>query len=473
MNREHVIAQAQDFYDSGAFHRELSELVSVPSESQSTAGRVALSAYLQDLLVPRLEALGCAVETYSNPVEEGGPFLIATRHEAPELPTVLCYGHADVVLGMAEDWSDGLSPWTLVERDGRLYGRGTADNKGQHLVNLAALRTVLDARGSLGFNLTLLFETGEEIGSPGLEQFVSDHRVELAADVLIASDGPRLDAQTPTLFLGARGGVDFDLVVDLRERGYHSGNWGGLLRNPATTLAGAIGTLVDGHGRIQLDSLVPERIPESVVDALRAIEVGRTPGDPVVDSGWSATELSPAERVFGWNTLEVIAMNAGNILEPVNAIPGQARARLQLRYVVGTHLDDLGARLRRHLDAHGYPMVAVELGISFPASRTDPNDPWVRTVAQSVERTVGSPVTVLPNIGGSLPNHVFTDTLGIPTVWMPHSYPGCRQHAPDEHMLASVARQGLAMATGLFFDLGAGTDDDRDASLESASALRS
>jgi acetylornithine deacetylase/succinyl-diaminopimelate desuccinylase-like protein len=187
----------------------------------------------------------------------------------------------------------------------------------------------------------------------------------------------------------------------------------------------------------------------------------------VVDSGWSATELSPAERVFGWNTLEVIAMNAGNILEPVNAIPGQARARLQLRYVVGTHLDDLGARLRRHLDAHGYPMVAVELGISFPASRTDPNDPWVRTVAQSVERTV------LPNIGGSLPNHVFTDTLGIPTVWMPHSYPGCRQHAPDEHMLASVARQGLAMATGLFFDLGAGTDDDRDASLESASALRS
>ncbi|MEV8235163.1 M20 family metallopeptidase [Rhodococcus sp. NPDC077669] len=472
MNREHVIAQAKDFYDSGAFHRELSELVSVPSESQSTAGRVALSAYLQDLLVSRLEALGCAVETYSNPVEEGGPFLIATRHEAPELPTVLCYGHADVVLGMAEDWSDGLSPWTLVERDGRLYGRGTADNKGQHLVNLAALRTVLDARGSLGFNLTLLFETGEEIGSPGLEQFVSDHRGELAADVLIASDGPRLDAQTPTLFLGARGGVDFDLV-DLRERGYHSGNWGGLLRNPATTLAGAIGTLVDGHGRIQLDGLVPERIPESVVDALRAIEVGRTPGDPVVDSGWSATELSPAERVFGWNTLEVIAMSAGNIVEPVNAIPGQARARLQLRYVVGTDLDDLGARLRRHLDAHGYSMVAVELGISFPASRTDPNDPWVRTVAQSVERTVGSPVTVLPNIGGSLPNHVFTDTLGIPTVWMPHSYPGCRQHAPDEHMLASVAREGLAMATGLFFDLGAGTDDDRDAPLESASASRS
>jgi acetylornithine deacetylase/succinyl-diaminopimelate desuccinylase-like protein len=472
MKREHVIAQAQDFYDSGEFHRELSELVSVPSESQSTAGRVALSAYLRDLLVPRLEALGCAVETYPNPVEKGGPFLIATRHESPDLPTVLCYGHADVVLGMAEDWSDGLSPWALVERDGRLYGRGTADNKGQHLVNLAALRTVLEARGSLGFNLTLLFETGEEIGSPGLEQFVSDHREQLTADVLIASDGPRLDAQTPTLFLGARGGVDFDLVVDLRERGYHSGNWGGLLRNPATTLAGAIGTLVDGHGRILLDSLVPEHIPESVVYALRAIEVGRTPGDPVVDLGWSATELSPAERVFGWNTLEVIAMSAGNIVEPVNAIPGQARARLQLRYVVGTDLDDLGARLRRHLDAHGYSMVAVELGISFPASRTDPNDPWVRTVAQSVERTVGSPVTVLPNIGGSLPNHVFTDTLGIPTVWMPHSYPGCRQHAPDEHMLASIAREGLAMAAGLFYDIGT-VAGGHDAPLESASASRS
>ncbi|OZC55602.1 hypothetical protein CH267_13680 [Rhodococcus sp. 06-621-2] len=472
MNRDEIIAKAHEFYDSGLFFRDLAELVAIPSESQTDAGRVALETYLTVVLEPRLEALGCVVATYPNPVAGGSPLLIARRHESDDLPTVLMYGHADVVHGMASQWTDGLSPWELSERDGRLYGRGTADNKGQHLVNLTALSLVLDASGRLGFNLKFLFETGEEIGSPGLARFVAEHADELAADVLVASDGPRLDAQTPTLFLGARGGVDIDLDVDLRERAYHSGNWGGLLRNPATTLAGAIGTLVDGHGRVLLASLLPGGIPVSVRDALDGIEVGTAPADPVVDSGWADTGLTAAERVFAWNTLEVIAVDAGNITEPVNAIPGRARARLQLRFVVGTDLDDLEARLRRHLDAHGYSMVGVSLGISFPASRTAPDDDWVRLAKQSLERTAGRPVAVLPNIGGSLPNYVFTDILGLPTVWMPHSYPGCRQHAPDEHLLASIAREGLALATGLFHDIGSAADP-LDASLTTHSTSRS
>ncbi len=455
MNRDQIIAKAHEYFDTGLFFRELGELVQIPSESQTDEGCVALSAYLDELLVPRLESLGCTVRTYANPVSNGGPLLIATRCESPELSTVLMYGHADVVRGMAESWSDGLSPWTLTERDGHLYGRGTADNKGQHLIDLAALAMLLEAEGHLGFNLTVLFETGEEIGSPGLADFVAAHRDELAADVLIASDGPRLDARTPTLFLGARGGVDIDLDVDLRDGAYHSGNWGGLLRNPATTLAGAIGTLVDGHGRVQLDSLLPQHIPGSVIDSLRGVEVGRTTGGPDIDTGWAATELTAAERVFAYNTLEVLAMSAGDIAEPVNAIPGRARARVQLRYVVGTDVDDLEARLRRHLDDHGYPMVSVTIGTAFPASRTDPDNDWVRLARASLERTVGERIAVLPNIGGSLPNYVFTDLLGLPTVWMPHSYPGCRQHAPDEHMLTAVAREGLAMAVGLFFDIGA------------------
>lgn len=454
MNRDEVIAKAHEYFDTGLFFRELEELVRIPSESQTDEGCVALAAYLDELLVPRLESLGCTVRTYPNPAPNGGPLLIATRVENAELPTVLMYGHADVVRGMPESWSEGLSPWALTEIDGHLYGRGTADNKGQHLIDLAALATVLDARGRLGFNLTFLFETGEEIGSPGLAEFVDAHRGELTADVLIASDGPRLDAQTPTLFLGARGGVDIDLDVDLRGGAYHSGNWGGLLRNPATTLAGAIGTLVDGHGRILVDWLLPHEVPASVTESLRGVEVGRTPGDPVVDSGWAATELTPAERVFAWNTLEVIAMNGGNIDEPVNAIPGRARARVQLRYVVGTDVDNLEGRVRRHLDDHGYSMVSVSIGTAFPASRTDPDNAWVRLAQESVEQTVSGVVAVLPNIGGSLPNYVFTDVLGLPTVWMPHSYPGCRQHAPDEHMLTAIAREGLAMAAGLFFDIG-------------------
>ncbi|MDA2806884.1 M20 family metallopeptidase [Nocardiopsis suaedae] len=455
MDRTTATAAARDYLDSGAFFAELSELVAYPTESRRPEGSVALKAYLRDALGPILEELGCTVTLAANPADAGGPFLIATRVEDEERPTVVCYGHADVVDGQAGQWGDGRDPWTLTAVGDRWYGRGTADNKGQHLINLAALRAVLAVRGRLGFNLTMLFETGEEIGSPGLDAFVRAHRDELRADVLIASDGPRLTASTPTLFLGARGGATIELDADLRPADHHSGNWGGLLRNAATTLTGAIGTLVDGHGGITCPALLPERLPDPVRTALSRVHLTTSPDGGAIDTDWADPALTPAERLYGWNTVEVIALDAGDVDAPVNAIPGRARAVLQLRFVVGTDLDGMARSLRAHLDAQGYPMVGVRIPQAFPASRTDLDHPWVHWAAASLERSVGGPVTVLPNIGGSLPNHVFTDLLQVPTIWMPHSYPGCRQHAPDEHLLVTVARQGLEMAAGLFHDLGA------------------
>jgi hypothetical protein len=90
---------------------------------------------------------------------------------------------------------------------------------------------------------------------------------------------------------------------------------------------------------------------------------------------------------------------------------------------------------------------------SFPASRTPLDDPWVAWARRTLERA-GGRLTVLPNIGGGLPNHAFTDVLGVPTLWLPHSYPGCHQHAPDEHLLVPVAREGIGLAVRLFHALG-------------------
>jgi hypothetical protein len=99
-------------------------------------------------------------------------------------------------------------------------------------------------------------------------------------------------------------------------------------------------------------------------------------------------------------------------------------------------------------------MVAVEPGHLMNASRTDPEDPWVRFALASLERTGSIAPALLPNLGGSLPNDAFTDGLGLPTIWIPHSYPACAQHAPDEHLLGPLARQGLRLMAGLFWDLG-------------------
>ncbi|MFY9512078.1 MAG: M20/M25/M40 family metallo-hydrolase, partial [Rubrivivax sp.] len=170
--RADAIALAAGHFDSGAFVRDLARRVAIRTESQQSDSGPALQAYLADELVPTLAALGFSSTIHTNPVQPGGPFLIAQRHEGNALPTVLMYGHGDVIRGQDKSWTRGAGPWTVQADGDKLYGRGTADNKGQHSINIAALAQVLQARGGqLGFNVTWLFETGEETGSPGLAEF--------------------------------------------------------------------------------------------------------------------------------------------------------------------------------------------------------------------------------------------------------------------------------------------------------------
>ena len=456
MTRDAAIARATAYFDDGGFEADLARRVAIASTSQERAGRPELRRYLADEIAPVLAALGFAVEIADNPEEGGPPVLHAERIEPGAGLTLLSYAHGDVVRGLDEGWSGGLRPWSLERRGERLYGRGTADNKGQHSVNLGALAAVLETRGRLGFSMKILFETGEEVGSPGLRALCAGGmRDRLAADLFIASDGPRLAPDRPTVFLGSRGGEPVELVVDLREGAHHSGNWGGALANPATILSAAIATIVDRRGTILVPELRPA-LPDSVRRALAGLEVSAGEGGPEVDEDWGEPGLTPAERVYGWNSFEVLALHAGTPENPVNAIPGTARAHCQLRFVAGTDADDIAPAIRRHLDRAGFARVEVRAraGGRFPATRLDPDDPWVGWARRSIERTVGAPPAVLPNLGGSLPNDVFADLLGLPTIWVPHSYPGCSQHAPDEHLLAPVAREGLAIMAGLFWDLG-------------------
>jgi acetylornithine deacetylase/succinyl-diaminopimelate desuccinylase-like protein len=455
VTRAAALEYATEYFDSGAFLDDLTRRVGYRTESQARPLPEALREYLEYEMVPAAGRLGADAQVIDNPDPGGGPLLLARREEDPSLPTVLTYGHADVVLGELHRWRKGLDPWLVTIEGDRWYGRGTADNKGQHTINLAALEQVIKARhGQLGFNLTILIETSEESGSPGLREFCTQHRGELAASLLVGSDGPRVAADRPTVFLGTRGSAAFTLRVDLRERAYHSGNWGGLLRNPATVLANAVASLVDGRGRLQVPGLRPPPIPANVAAAIGGIAVGGGQDDPDVDADWGEPGLTPAERLIGWNTLEVLSLAAGNPDPPINAIPGSAHAHCQLRFVVGTDIAGLRQALRAHLDDRGYSMVAIEPGHVMHASRTDPDDPWVRFALHSLERTAGTAPALLPNLGGSLPNDVFTDELGLPTIWVPHSYPACAQHAPDEHLLAPVARQALRLMAGLFWDIG-------------------
>lgn len=454
--RAAALAAATSALDDGRFLADLARRVAIPSESQSPARAGDLDRYLEGEMRPALEQLGFTCRIYPNPKTGAGPIMVAERIEDPALPTCLTYGHGDVALGIAAAWRTGLHPWTLTVEGDRVYGRGTADNKGQHSINLSALAAVLGVRGHLGFNIKIILEMAEETGSPGLRDFCIAHRDMLQADIFIGSDGPRLAPDRPTIFLGARGVMNFDVAVELRDGAYHSGNWGGLLANPAVILIHALSTITSPQGAVQVREWLPDHMPNAVRVALADCPVDPGPGAPAIDPAWGEPGLTPAEKLFGWSSFEVLALAAGNPASPINAIPPRAKAACQIRYVVGPDPTDFLPALRRHLDRHGFPMVSVTAWdrAGFAASRLDLDDPWVQWAANSVFASVGMRPSILPNMGGSGPIDVFSDVLGLSTLWVPHSYAGCAQHGANEHLLLPCIRQALAVMAGLFWDLG-------------------
>ncbi|HZH29054.1 MAG TPA: M20/M25/M40 family metallo-hydrolase [Azospirillaceae bacterium] len=416
MSRDQALDHVRRHFDGGGFLRDLKALVAVRTESQEASSLPELRRYVDAVLGPRLTAVGFELSVVENTVPGRGPFLIGRRIEDEGLPTVFTYGHGDTVRGMEGQWRDGLDPWDVTVRGDRWYGRGVADNKGQHAINLAALEAVLAVRGRLGFNVKILVEMGEECGSPGLMQVAGAHREALRADVLIGSDGPRLSADRPLVFLGTRGVMNFELSVHLRDGAHHSGNWGGLLANPGTILANAIASLVDGRGRIRVDGLRPPPAPDSVRRAVAACRPDGGKDGPTIDEDWGEPGLTPAERVYAWNALEVLAFETGNPERPANAIPPSARATLQLRHVVGTDWRRTLDHVRAHLDAHGLQGSRSGRWTSRWRPRA-----WIPTLLGC-----GSPWTPLPGPRGHRRRSFPTSAVRCPTRCSPMCW-ACRR----------------------------------------------
>jgi len=457
--RAGATSRARAYVESGTFETDLARRVAFKTESQLLpASLPQLHRYLEEEMAPAFGRLGFATRIYDNPLAGQGPVLLATRIEDAKLPTVLGYGHGDVIRGLEDQWTKGKGPWVTARDGDRLYGRGTADNKGQHTINMAALEAVRQERGGkLGFNAKFIIEMGEEAGSKGLAELVAAHKADFAADVLVASDGPRVKPERPTMTLGCRGAINFDLVCDLREGGHHSGNWGGLIANPGVTLAHALAS----KGELLVPALAAPPMSKAAKDCLTDVEIDGGEAGPQVDAWWGEPGLSPAERVYASNVFNILAFTTGTPGRPVNAIPPKAVANCQLRFVAGTKVDTIMPAVQRHLDAKGLGVVkvvpppAVNDG-RFAATQTEPDHPWAQFVAQSLQRSDNAKPAMLPATGGSICNDVFTDILGMPTIWIPHSYASCSQHAPDEHILMPVTRSAIALMAGLYWDIGEG-----------------
>lgn len=455
--RQRAISTAHSYLSQGDYERKLSRLVAIPSESQLEHQHSQLGFYCKEGVAPLFAEMGFKTQILDNADNKGGPFVIASRLEDPAKPTVLVYGHGDVVRGFENEWSDGRHPFTLSVSNDCFYGRGVSDNKGQHLIAMEAARAVLAVKGQLNFNLKFLIEMGEEIGSPGLQEFLKSHKELLAADVFIGVDGPRLNTTVPELRLGGRGIISFDLIVKLRDTAHHSGHWGGLLADPGFILAHALASIVSPAGKVLVAGLTPQAVPVSVSKACRSLMIEETPNSPMPDSGWGEPNLTRSEKIFAWSSVVVLSFITGHPDSPANAVQPEARARLQVRHTADVAPEVIEPSLRRHLDQNGFENVliaSVERSSVFPPARTDPENPWVNRISASLEKTSGHAINIVPNSSGGNPSKFFMDGLGVPAIWIPNSYSGCRQHAPDEHIPVRLVREGLGNFAGLFWDLG-------------------
>jgi acetylornithine deacetylase/succinyl-diaminopimelate desuccinylase-like protein len=370
--------------------------------------------------------------------------------------TVLVYGHYDVQPPEPlEAWE--TPPFEPALRNGRIYARGAGDNKGQMFAHLKAIEAVLRVRGRLPVNLKLCYEGEEEIGSRTLPAFVERNRALLAADLVYASDGP-MHPSGPLVFFGCRGVLTLELTARGARRDLHSGNYGGIAPAPARRLVQALASLWDRRGRVAVKGFYDRVRPPSPADrrVLRATPVDlralrKDLGVPPV-TGQSASGYY--RRLLLEPNLNLAGLTSGyQGPGSKTIIPSVARAKLDVRLVMDQTPDEIEAKIRRHLTRAGFADVELRRHGAMAPSRTPVDHPFGRAVIRAVTQAWGRRPVVLPNLGGSIPDWLFTQVLGVPSVWVPYAPHDEANHAPNESTTIEGFVNGIRSTAAALFEL--------------------
>ncbi|MEO7018841.1 MAG: M20/M25/M40 family metallo-hydrolase [Ktedonobacteraceae bacterium] len=420
----------------------LIDYVRRPSISAYGEGIGEVAEYIANVM----QKLGLTVRIMPT---SGWPMVFGEYNIRPDAPTVLLYGHYDVQPpDPLEEWV--TPPFEPTVRNGRLYARGVGDNKGQHFAQLLALETLLACRGTLPCNVKVLLEGEEEIGSPHMPEFISAHRDELRADLVIVSDGPVHESGRSTINFGVRGILDLELRAQGANQDVHSGNWGGIVPNPLWTLVHLLASMKNARGEITIDGFYEnvqplnelERqalasLPLDIEQAKRTLNISHL--DEPQERGYF-------ERLSAWPTLTINGIHGGyGGPGSKTVLPHEAVAKCDIRLVESQTAAEILSKVRAHVQKYA-PEVSVTSHGSMDPSKTPLDSPFTETLRQAILAAQGAEPLFVPAMGGSLPNYVFTKTLGIPAFGVPYANADEANHAPNENM--EVARFFMGIKTG-------------------------
>ncbi|MEY5009678.1 MAG: hypothetical protein RLZZ253_817 [Verrucomicrobiota bacterium] len=435
---------------------ELCEFLRFPSVSTSAERSGDLVA-CAEWLSARLSRAGLESRVVPTP---GHPVVLAKSRPRPGLRTVLIYGHYDVQpVDPVELWES--PPFEPSIRDGVIYARGSADNKGQIFAHVLGVAQTLEEKGELPVNVIFLVEGEEEVGSSHLEDFLKAHREELQCDVIAVSDTGMVGAGIPTLTYGLRGVAALELKVSGPSRDLHSGIFGGAVANPLSVVARLVAALHDADGRVAIpgfyDAVEPlaewerEAWAELPMGERELLELTGAPG-LTGEPGYNARE-----RIWARPTAEVNGIGGGfQGAGTKTVIPSHGFAKVTFRLVPQQEPEKILEAARAFLEARcpAGVRLEVDLGHAGQPYLMDPRGEWGGAATRALERTFGGQVALIRE-GGSIPIiNTFERVLGVETLLLGLALPDCRAHSPNENFPVANFLAGIRLNQELLTELG-------------------
>ncbi len=436
---------------SGELLAELAEWIAIPSVSADPACAADVE-HAGDWLVAKIRAAGGEAERID---WQGQPLVLGeiAASGGREAPTVLCYGHFDVqAVDPLALWES--EPFSLVERDGWLYGRGSADDKGQLLMLLEAARS-LARENALPVNVRFACDGEEEVGGSSIADFLAAD--ERGADACLIFDMSMIERDVPAFTIATRGLAYFHLELASGERDLHSGVYGGAALNALHALIDTLAAVLPKDGQLPeqlMAGVVPPSAEElAAISALTAgervlVEQGARPADER-----AATEFYL--RTCAWPALDVNGIEGGSPRLQKTVLPVRAEANLSIRLAPGQDADTIASALERLL-REAAP-AGAELGVKLLSSSApglvDQNAPAIQLALAAFERSFGRR-PLLVRSGGTMPIVPALQAKGIPAIVTGFDLPEGNIHSPNERLWAGYVEPGIAAAKAILTELG-------------------
>jgi len=415
------------------FVSELKEFLRFPSVSSQRKDDITHCA---KWLARHLQSMG--MEQVRLVSTRGNPLVFASWHEAQHRPTLLIYGHYDVLPGEpASNWT--TPPFTPTIQGSNLHARGAADDKGQLFCHVKALESYLRTCRCLPVNVKCLFEGEEEVGSTHLLPFIAKHKQALRADVAVISDTKMLGPEQPAISYAQRGGLRAEIEIRGSQQELHSGTFGGAVLNPIQALCEVIAGLHDRHGRITIPGFYDDVRTWSEGEREYMARTGPSDEkilhDAAVEEGWGESGFSLYERTTARPALTLNGIVGGHYGPGIKGIiPNQAVAKMSFRLVPDQDPERVGRLFREHIGRITPAGVKSSVRTLSPVKPAviDRKHPAVQVAGFAYKKGFGA-YPVFLRSGGSIPVvAAFEEHLGIPVVLMGFGLPQDHIHAPNE-----------------------------------------